>query len=263
MRGYMGSCCYNPRKADFLWWHWLLLASVVGIPMLLAVFYVKYKKTDNETANSKLGASAALIFWSSSLTLFFVFTIFFYSVDVSAIPGMVMVPGFLAGFLYLSYVDKSLERGRGKKGHLLDLIKFMFFWYILYFAVEFFIDTALYYNSWGTRPKGGLQYNYNIIEYRIWLGSFLATAPIEPFMSFAAFMLPAHFWRKFDAKPSQKTAWKALAALIIGSALFWVVMQYSIAINLFIHKIVRGKIVSQSEIDYLKNAKTYEYPPKS
>ena len=36
----MGSCCFTPTKRDFLWWYWLFLVSIVGIPMLLAVWYV-------------------------------------------------------------------------------------------------------------------------------------------------------------------------------------------------------------------------------
>jgi hypothetical protein len=31
----MGSCCFTPSKRDFLWWYWLLLASIVGIPMTM------------------------------------------------------------------------------------------------------------------------------------------------------------------------------------------------------------------------------------
>ena len=40
----MGGCCFTPTKRDFLWWYWLLLASIVGIPMLLAVLYVVPQK---------------------------------------------------------------------------------------------------------------------------------------------------------------------------------------------------------------------------
>jgi hypothetical protein len=34
------SCCFTPAKKDFQWWDCLLLASIVGIAMLVAVLYV-------------------------------------------------------------------------------------------------------------------------------------------------------------------------------------------------------------------------------
>ena len=57
----MGGCCYTPTKKDFLWWYWLLLASIVGIPMLLAVLYVgRYPKADEEEKKRR-GKRAAWI----------------------------------------------------------------------------------------------------------------------------------------------------------------------------------------------------------
>jgi len=37
----MGGCCFTPRKTQLLWWYWLLLFSVVGIPMFAAALYVQ------------------------------------------------------------------------------------------------------------------------------------------------------------------------------------------------------------------------------
>ena len=39
----MGGCCFSPRPRQLLWWYWLLLFSVVGIPMLIAALYIQRK----------------------------------------------------------------------------------------------------------------------------------------------------------------------------------------------------------------------------
>ena len=72
----MGSCCFTPTKRDFLWWYWLLLASIVGIPMLLAVLYVaRHPGTDEETKKRR-GRRAAWIFWAGTwvvaVSIFFI-----------------------------------------------------------------------------------------------------------------------------------------------------------------------------------------------
>ncbi|NLE38592.1 MAG: hypothetical protein GX621_11255, partial [Pirellulaceae bacterium] len=59
----MGGCCFTPTKRDFLWWYWLLLASIVGIPMLLAVWYVARSPEGDEELKQRRGKHAAWIFW--------------------------------------------------------------------------------------------------------------------------------------------------------------------------------------------------------
>ena len=44
----MGGCCFVPSKRHLLWWYWLLLTSIVGIPMLLAVLYVRGRTAVDE-----------------------------------------------------------------------------------------------------------------------------------------------------------------------------------------------------------------------
>ena len=63
----MGSCCFTPRRTQFLWWYWLLLASIVGIPMFLACWYVARRKPTDEQVQSELGKNAAKIFWLSTV----------------------------------------------------------------------------------------------------------------------------------------------------------------------------------------------------
>ena len=53
----MGSCCFTPRRTQFLWWYWLLLASIVGIPMFLACWYVARHTTADEEAKKMLDAA--------------------------------------------------------------------------------------------------------------------------------------------------------------------------------------------------------------
>ena len=59
----MGGCCFTPTKKDFLWWYWLLLASIVGIPMLLAVLYVAWLPGADDETKKRRGKTAAWIFW--------------------------------------------------------------------------------------------------------------------------------------------------------------------------------------------------------
>jgi hypothetical protein len=59
----MGSCCFTPTKRDFLWWYWLFLVSIVGIPMLLAVWYVARGSNADEQEKQRRGKVAAQIFW--------------------------------------------------------------------------------------------------------------------------------------------------------------------------------------------------------
>ena len=54
----MGVCCFAPKKTEFLWWYWLLLASVVGIPMFLAALYVA-RKADSEEQKSRISPCRA------------------------------------------------------------------------------------------------------------------------------------------------------------------------------------------------------------
>ena len=62
----MGTCCYSPKRSEFLWWYWLLLASVVGVPMFLACRYVERRAaTEHETV--ELGRPASRVFWASAL----------------------------------------------------------------------------------------------------------------------------------------------------------------------------------------------------
>ena len=58
----MGSCCFTPTKRDFLWWYWLLLASIVGIPMLLAAICVANVSAADEAAKRRRGQVAAWTF---------------------------------------------------------------------------------------------------------------------------------------------------------------------------------------------------------
>lgn len=63
----MGSCCFTPRRTQVLWWYWLLMASIVGIPMLLACLYVARQKPGDEQAQQKVGRTAVLIFWAGTV----------------------------------------------------------------------------------------------------------------------------------------------------------------------------------------------------
>ncbi len=62
----MGSCCFTPKKTQFLWWYWLLLFSIVGIPMFLAALYIE-RRSRTEGPDKKYALRASSIFWGSTI----------------------------------------------------------------------------------------------------------------------------------------------------------------------------------------------------
>ncbi len=50
----MGACCFTPKRTQFLWWYWLVLASIVGIPMLLAAWYIAQHTTNASPLTARI-----------------------------------------------------------------------------------------------------------------------------------------------------------------------------------------------------------------
>ncbi len=205
----MGSCCYTPTKKDFLWWYWLLLVSIVGIPMLLAVLYVAWHPDMDDEAKRRRGERAAGIFWvgtfCAAIALFFI---------VNVVLGMIY-PGETAyGYSFNSWRHNDCFSG----------------WMAL--AVQFFFATVAANGTNSLVRKRRWQVRIPLFVMCVGLYVvFMALCPVElrfrrpaiHVMQFMVCMLPAHYWGGFKDSPDTGHAWKALWAFLVAASLFfWV-----------------------------------------
>jgi hypothetical protein len=209
----MGSCCFTPTKRDFLWWYWLLLASIVGIPMLLAVLYVaRYPDADEET-KKRLGRRAAWIFWAGTW--------------VVAVSIFFLVDALLKTF----YSDPS-DRSYWGIGY--SVFAYRAGWGAL--AMQFFFATvaANGVNSLVRKQRWYVGIPVVIFCVILYLTFMAMLCPIEiPFrrpaihaMQFLVCMLPAHYWGVFKDTPDASRAWKAFWAFLTAAVLFFLVSYF-------------------------------------
>jgi len=204
----MGGCCFAPTRRQFLWWYWLLLVSIVGIPMLLAVWYVARGDHADEETRQARGKTAASVFWGGTFVV--AIGLWFVVVMVSR----VLNPPQPTQELWIGDTQYWLE-GFGA------------------LAVQFFL--AFFWAN-GTndlvrkRPWYGrfVLFVLSVFFYLVavsWLG-LVFRRPAINVMQFMACMLPAHYWGKFKDAASPQTAWRALWAFVIGATLFFAVSYF-------------------------------------
>jgi hypothetical protein len=203
----MGGCCYSPTKRDFLWWYWLLLASIVGIPMLLAVLYVVWWPAADEDAKRERGKTAAWIFWIGT---FLVAITAFYTVDA------ILRPLYIDEHGRFDWGNAAHNQWRG--------------WWAL--AVQFFFATVManLTNDW-TRKEN--RWYLRVLFTLLGIGMFLSFLTVDHevsfrrpainVMQFMVCMLPAHYWGKFKDVPDARHAWWALLAFLVASPLMFLV----------------------------------------
>ena len=207
----MGSCCFAPTRRQFLWWYWLLLVSIVGIPMLLAVLYVARDKDADEQTLRARGKTAAKIFWAGTLVvavgLGFVLASLFRVVDLPR-PSE---PSWLFDY---------------------DPARYWFEGYTV-LAVQFVFALMAANVANGTVRKLPW-YGRIVLLILCLLGYVVAISclgllnqrPAINVMQFMACMLPAHYWGKFKDLSTPKTAWHALWAVLAGAILFFLVSYF-------------------------------------
>jgi cation transport ATPase len=198
----MGSCCFTPTKRDFLWWYWLLLVSIVGIPMFLAVLYVaRWGNHGEEAEKTRVVRTAATIFWVGS-TVIGVGLVFVVAALIAARESSNSVPRFmppnyaggyfclmaqfLVGFVAANSTNDLVRKRR---------------WYV---RVPWFVASIA---------------AYLIVLAALFL---LFRRPAINVMQFAACMLPTHCWGRFKDDPTRANAWTTLAACVAGATLFFV-----------------------------------------
>jgi len=217
----MGGCCFTPKKTQLLWWYWLLLFSVVGIPMLVAALYVQRCARHGIIEKYDV-RRASCIFWLGAFCSLLV---------MGLLLAFVVHRGWLAGgrsrdvavfvvrFLVWLMVAVAAAKHSAKLGR----------WYgrlvcVLCYAL---VPAGLAWISWGVISLGGF--------------SVMGVVPLAV-MKFGACMLPAHYWHRFTTVPETKRAWLFLGGLACGAALFWVVSQYGYDV----HAGLRGWLMATS-----------------
>lgn len=201
----MGACCYQPSKGDFLWWYWLLLVSIVGIPMLLAVLYVARQPAADEPTKMERGRTAEGIFWVGTF--------------------VVGVASFFVVYQVLEAFVADWDRaGRDPS--------YMGGWLTL--AIQFFFATVManLTNDWTRKQERWYaRVVLTILGVLLFLFAFfllLAVSqgifamfrrPALNVVQFLVCMLPAHHWGKFKDSPDTRHAWRALAAFLVAAPL--------------------------------------------
>jgi len=229
----MGSCCFTPTSRDFLWWYWLLLVSIVGIPILLAVRYVA-KSGGTEAQRREAGKEAARIFWTAAvlmvLVLFFVMsavTEVLYGLgggsptdswSRSPMRGYVyLVMGFLfslvAADLCYARVSK-VEPGRRLK-RVLVALAFM----------AAYVGLVALYGEYIVGPQ------HFLFSEAPSLHDLLVTSPTvlhvcHAFLTFLICLPIAHCWQRFKDDPLPGSARRAAAAFVAGATSCFLVTRY-------------------------------------
>ena len=230
----MGSCCFTPRRTQFLWWYWLLLASIVGIPMFLACWYVARHKPANDEAKKNLGRKASLIFWSGTLAsaAFIVFVGWHIYQSIHTEPRS--YPMF-TGWEWFSDFEAFVTLLAG---------------FLTGVAVWTALGTAAYKGSIGRMV--GMLLVFLLLTCVFPFG-LLRADPSDLPMLWAACILPAHFFGAFTREPTQRTALNATIGFVVGAFLYWAVMKYWAVGNLCLYLVVRGKLPDARDIMDLLN----------
>lgn len=210
----MGSCCFTPRKRQLLWWYWLLLCSVVGIPMFAAAVYVQRAARHGIVEPWQVRVAARLFWWGTFLS-----------------------------FLLVALVAYILASGRIWNERFWDLMLFLAsfgFWLVVAIAAAKAAERArprfarLAVVTCGSLLPAVLAWlPHGLLTNRIQAGIGLLALGM---MKFLVCMLPAHFWHRFTTAPSTKRAWLFLVTLAVGTALFWAASRYGDSVHASVHQ---------------------------
>jgi len=217
----MGTCCFTPKKTEFLWWYWLLLFSVVGIPMFIAALYMA-NRSKGEQAKKHAVIAFVIFLGASIISITFVF------IFLSILAEHPTFINFLLGFSFCMLVTigacKEIEKHSRKLKRIGILLCYVLLWYAIY-VVSFFFLSYGWYGIYGSQGSVGA-----IV------------------MQFAVCMLPVHYWHQFSTAPHKKNACKFLVAFFIGALLFWAAVRYGNLVNIYFYKLIRGQIPTRWEI---------------
>ena len=246
----MGSCCFTPRKYNFLWWYWLVLASIIGIPMLLAAWYMQHQKLKIEGAAEKedspaprellneqylkAGKTARRIFWDT--VIFFSILGLFVSYrlaertysELAALRTFqtqyLLVCEFFLCIIITNFAVASWRKSKTRFGQGL----------IIAIALAFWI---------AANPFGRLLYVYEIFGLFDPFG--IDADVIRPFVStltFACGWYAMYYWREFLDQPTRRNIWRSIGAVLLAALLYYGAERYGNLAHYQIHELARFRL---------------------
>jgi hypothetical protein len=239
----MGSCCYTPRKSHFLWWYWLLLASIVGIPMLIAALYVARKRSASDAGTEEIGRKAGRLFWFLTALTFIGGAISGAILVQRAVTAMhsnlgafryagtfyLLVLEFLCCFILANFANRLSRRAGRIPERLAIVAGFLGLWIVV-------------------NPVANIINPGEILAF-FTLGPPDADAvrPAVSALFFAACWIPAHCWQEFLHRPVRRTAWQALGAFVLASFLFYGAARYGTLGHYYAYNLARGTTPTVAE----------------
>jgi len=223
----MGGCCFTPKKTQLLWWYWLLLLSVVGIPMFLAAIYIKKRSQRGEPAR-KYALRASCIFWSGVVLSCILAMTLVFSAANGVFPnfqrhwGLVkLFAAFVFCMIITTAAAKAVEKRKGGVRRVGILLLYVFLWVCVVVGPRLLSpwSAALYFS--------------------------ILMLPVT-MMQFAACMLPAHYWNRFIVSPSSRSARAFLLTLFVGTFLFWLVLQCGDIVHTHFYQALRGERLTKA-----------------
>jgi hypothetical protein len=215
----MGGCCFTPKKTQLLWWYWLLLFSIVGIPMLAATLYVQ-RVTHRGMIEERHVRRASGIFWFGAiLSLMLIVLLFVFVVRLGGPAGKVGRDVAVFGVIFLFWLAIAVAAAK-RSGKISR-----WYWRLASVLCYAFVPAGLLWLPWGL-TSAGRAYATGIVPLGV--------------MEFGVCMLPAHYWQRFTEAASTKRAWLFLWALTFGTFLFWVVSQYGYDMHVGLRRWLMG-----------------------
>ncbi len=216
----MGGCCFTPRKTQLLWWYWLLLFSVVGIPMFAAALYVQ-RASGRGILDRRDVRRASCIFWLGT--------------------GLSLL---LMGLLLLAILTYVGLPSAGRYRESIEFVVSFIFWLVIAVAAGKTADKVRYRLA---RPAVVAAYAL-VPGYLVWLPSALPYGAVRQawflvplsLLKFIVCMLPAHFWHVFTVSPTRRKAWLFVLATTFGTILFWLVFQYGLDLQIGLYRLLWG-----------------------
>lgn len=266
----MGSCCFTPRRTQFLWWYWLLLASIVGIPMFLACWYVHRHPPATDEQRAQLGRKASRIFWfatyaSAVLVISVLWKLWSWGrVDRatapinSAEPGVyslwhlsILIAGYVGG---LGIFTAGANRHRRWLWIYAILAGLLFFGGLLLLLIypgtpaHLLVSTLSFIAAgvifrWDKDSVVAVCLLFTpLASFVLLLTVYSGASLAELLWLIAVCLLPAHFCARFSVAPSRETARNALLMVIVGAFLFWAAAKYGRVANLYAYELTRGRL---------------------
>ncbi|HBO43490.1 MAG TPA: hypothetical protein DD670_06080 [Planctomycetaceae bacterium] len=186
-----------------------MLASIVGIPMLLAVWYVARSPEGDEELKNRRGTDAAWIFWVG--TFLVAVGVFF---AVHAVLPILYPPESDGPSLYFGKKDAYLAG-----------------WSML--ALQFFFAAVAANATNNLVRKKKWYWRIPLVVlcvavylFVLFLPELIFRRPAINVMQFLVCMCPAHFWGRFKDAPNTRRAWWTLVAFLAAATMFFLVSYF-------------------------------------